>query len=68
MIMLFALYVCLKMELPILLSLEMRAVIRFLRAVGKNMADIYSCLCAVYGGNVMLAPTVCEWVCNFRND
>ncbi len=46
----------------------MQAVIRFLRAEWKSAVDIRCHLCVVYGGNVMLACTVCEWVHHFHNE
>ncbi len=35
---------------------------------GKSMSDIHNCLCVVYGGNVMAARTVCEWVYLFHDE
>ncbi len=68
MIMLFLLYVCSKMDLPIPAlsgNCEVRAVISFLCAEGNSVVDIHHHLCMVSGGNVIPACIGHEWVGRF---
>ncbi len=41
---------------------------KFLYAEGRSAVDIQHCLWTVYGGNVMLARTVCECVRYFHDE